>query len=114
MKKLLGLLAAFGLTASAGSAVVACGDKPVDKKTDLASFTEKSDLGSIKDNKALTILMAAKTAFGLSDDEIKEILVTDIEASTATLSVKKNAKLVEGKIEVKFSTCPVDPPVIEE
>ncbi|AXK51230.1 lipoprotein [Spiroplasma alleghenense] len=31
MKKLLGLLAAFGLTASAGSAVVACGDPKTDE-----------------------------------------------------------------------------------
>ncbi|AXK51228.1 lipoprotein [Spiroplasma alleghenense] len=79
MKKLLGLLAAFGLTASAGSAVVACGN--VDN--------EKSEMDTVKE--AINALTASSKTEPFADQAAAEAAVVALATEKVAVEIKAEA-----------------------
>ncbi|WP_338971198.1 lipoprotein [Spiroplasma endosymbiont of Panorpa germanica] len=84
MKKLLGLLAAFGLTASAGSVVIAC------EKAD------KTEVEKVKES--IVALTASSKAEPFATQELAEAAV--IALATATVNVEIKAEAGEGTFEL--------------
>ncbi|WP_338971205.1 lipoprotein [Spiroplasma endosymbiont of Panorpa germanica] len=88
MKKLLGLLAAFGLTASAGSVVVACGDTAKESAEVAAVIAAINKIGEESKAKPLTDKAAAEEAVkGTATDKVSVEIKEKAEEANVTVKV---------------------------
>ncbi|WP_338971207.1 lipoprotein [Spiroplasma endosymbiont of Panorpa germanica] len=88
MKKLLGLLAAFGLTASAGSVVVACGDTAKESAEVAAVIAKINEIAENSKTTPLADKAAAEAAVkGTATDKVSVEIKEKAEEANVTVKV---------------------------
>ncbi|AHI53948.1 hypothetical protein SSABA_v1c05410 [Spiroplasma sabaudiense Ar-1343] len=114
MKKLLGLLAAFGLTASASTAVIACdnGDKPEANKKVSVNLTVTLEEGKTEAEAKTKIEALSIKASGLeTEKEAKSEAAAiaavegleEVKSATKKVAAKDDAVVFDITVEVEFT-----------
>jgi len=114
MKKLLSLLGALGLAASAGSAVIACGNTSNNETQALSKIVKHNDLGEISTGNAqgIDLLKIILDKVNLKNDS--NITVEDVYASadsrsengienTITIKAKSISEKFTGEVKISYT-----------